>query len=122
MKHGVLDAAIHLQDLRHSVGDDGEIPRQQREFLFALVPVTAGATGTKAAVAGLTLHATDLGRSVGSGPAVQGPCEAIMMAAGGRRDALSELSGPGLSSLRERISGSPPGPTEQADTENRKSQ
>ncbi|MEV0810781.1 hypothetical protein [Micromonospora sp. NPDC050200] len=65
--------------------------------------VTAGATGTKAVVAGLTLHATDLGRSVGSGPVVQGPFEAIMMAAGGRKEAVSELSGPGLDTLRERI-------------------
>jgi uncharacterized protein (TIGR03083 family) len=103
MKHGVLDAAIHLQDLRRSVGDHGEIPREQKEALFDLIPVTAGATGTKAVVAGLTLHATDLGRSVGSGPVVQGPFEAIMMAAGGRKEALSELSGPGLGTLRERI-------------------
>jgi uncharacterized protein (TIGR03083 family) len=103
LKHSVLDAAVHLQDLRRSVGDDGEISREQQEILFDLIPVTAGATGTKAAVAGLTLHATDLGRSVGSGPVVQGRFEAIMMAAGGRQEALTELSGPGLDTLRERI-------------------
>lgn len=102
-KHGVLDASIHLQDLRRTVDEHGEIPIARRELLFDLLPATGGLIGSKHKVAGLTLRADDLERSVGSGPLVQGPFEAIMMAAGGREDALRELSGSGLSILRDRI-------------------
>ncbi|MDO8731113.1 MAG: maleylpyruvate isomerase family mycothiol-dependent enzyme [Actinomycetota bacterium] len=100
---GILDAAIHLQDLRRSVHDEGEIPTEIAEVLFDLIPVTKGPVSTKAKIAGLQLHATDLDRRLGDGPLVEGKLEALMMAAGGRREALSELSGPGVALLAERI-------------------
>ena len=105
-KHGLIDVTIHLQDLRRSVGDDGEVPDDMRRLVLELVPVTAGATNTKRVVQGLSLHATDLDLTVGAGPVVSRPAEALIMAAGGRREALPELSGPGLATLSERIGGS----------------
>ena len=100
---GILDAAIHLQDLRRSVHDDGQIPTEVAEVLFDLIPVTRGPVNTKAKVAGLQLHAIDLDRTLGEGPLVEGTLEAMMMAAGGRREALAELTGPGVAVLAQRI-------------------
>jgi uncharacterized protein (TIGR03083 family) len=104
-KYGLIDVAIHLQDLRRSVGDTGAIPADVLRLVLELVPVTNGPTRTKKVVKGLSLHATDLDVTVGEGAVVSGPAEALVMAAGGRREALSELSGPGLAVLSERIGG-----------------
>jgi uncharacterized protein (TIGR03083 family) len=104
-KYGLIDVTIHLQDLRRSVGDPGEVPAEVLRMVLGLLHVTAGPTRTKKVVNGLSLHATDLKVTVGDGPVVSGPAEALMMAAGGRREALPELSGPGLATLSERIGG-----------------
>lgn len=53
--------------------------------------------------AGLTLRATDLDWTHGSGPAVEGTSEALILALTGRKDALRDLSGPGQESLAARI-------------------
>ena len=58
--------------------------------------------GGKTRVAGLTLRATDIDFSVGSGPLVEGPAISLLVAASGRKSALEELSGPGVETLRER--------------------
>ena len=52
---------------------------------------------------GLTFAATDLAWTTGKGSAVEGPAESLLMAMAGRPAALPELSGPGLSTLAERI-------------------
>jgi hypothetical protein len=52
---------------------------------------------------GLTLVATDLDWSHGTGPQVRGTGEALLMAIAGRADPINELSGPGKSLLAKRI-------------------
>ena len=52
---------------------------------------------------GLTLVATDMEWAVGEGPEVQGPAEALLMAIAGRPQALDDLDGPGLITLRQRV-------------------
>ena len=47
--------------------------------------------------------ATDVDWTVGDGPVVTGPGEALLMAAAGRAAALADLSGDGLPTLRERV-------------------
>jgi hypothetical protein len=59
--------------------------------------------GGKRRVADLTLRATDTTWSRGSGPAVDGPAIALLMATAGRRAALEDLAGPGLETLRHRM-------------------
>ena len=54
---------------------------------------------------GLRFEATDMQWSVGSGPVVSGPAEAILMAATGRRSAASDLSGAGLGQFTDRLAG-----------------
>jgi len=46
----------------------------------------------------------DIGWTAGDGPAVQGPGEAIVLAAAGRKAALADLEGDGVATLRQRIS------------------
>lgn len=56
-------------------------------------------------VAGLKLRASDIGWTHGDGPAVEGPGEAIVLAATGRKAALADLEGDGVAVLRERTGG-----------------
>jgi hypothetical protein len=49
------------------------------------------------------LVATDLGLSVGAGPEVRGTAEALLMIMAGRRDVMSELSGPGQRKFAGRL-------------------
>jgi hypothetical protein len=52
----------------------------------------------------LRFIATDMAWSVGTGPEVVGPGEALFMALGGRGHALADLSGPGVEVLAARVS------------------
>ena len=51
---------------------------------------------------GVRLVATDSDWSVGQGPEVRGPGEAILMTITGRRGVIDELSGPGVAVLANR--------------------
>lgn len=99
---GLTDCTIHHQDIRRALGLPRTIaPERLRVVLdFALIapPLPARGNGR-----GLLLTATDLAWSAGSGPEVFGPGEALLMAVAGRADALAELSGPGLATLRGRV-------------------
>jgi hypothetical protein len=53
-------------------------------------------------VAELTLNATDMELTVGSGPLVEGPAISLLLAASGRKSVLNELSGSGVPLLRSR--------------------
>jgi hypothetical protein len=66
---------------------------------------TAPTIHARRRIRGLRLVATDLEWTTGSGPAVEGPGEALLMAMAGRPAALPELSGPGKPTLADRING-----------------
>ena len=53
-------------------------------------------------IRGLTLTATDLDWTTGTGPTVEGPEEALLMAMAGHPAALPKLCGPGVHALAER--------------------
>lgn len=98
----LTDATIHQQDIRRALGLPRNIPEHR------LVPALSFSLGaptlpTKGNAKGLRLVATDVDWTVGDGPAVAGPAEALLMAAAGRAAALTDLSGDGLSTLRERV-------------------
>jgi hypothetical protein len=54
-------------------------------------------------IKGLHLVATDIAWQHGTGPEVSGTGGALLMAMAGQQDALSELSGPGQSTLADRV-------------------
>ncbi len=96
------EALVHAEDIRRPLGIAHAYP------LAAVTEVTgfyAGSNvliGGKRRVAGLTLRATDTDWSHGSGPLVEGPAVALMLATTGRRAALADLRGPGVETLRSR--------------------
>jgi hypothetical protein len=58
--------------------------------------------GAKRRIDGVTLRATDADWSHGSGPEVSGPLLSLLMAMTGRKEALDDLSGDGVATLRGR--------------------
>ncbi len=98
----LTDGTIHHQDIRRALDLPRAVPPHR------LVPVLDFALGAPTLPArrnakGLKLTATDVSWTAGDGPAVNGPGEALLMAVAGRRQALEELDGPGLSTLRQRV-------------------
>jgi uncharacterized protein (TIGR03083 family) len=96
------EALVHAEDIRRPLGIRHAYP------LSAVTRVTefyAGSNvliGGKRRVAGLTLKATDIDWSHGSGPLVEGPAVSLMLATTGRSAALEDLHGPGAETLRTR--------------------
>ena len=98
----LTDGTIHHQDIRRVLRLPRTIP------VSHLVPVLDFALGAptlpaKKNAEGLKLTATDVDWTSGSGAEISGPGESLLMALAGRPHALDELSGPGLSTLRTRI-------------------
>lgn len=98
----LVDGMIHQQDIRRSLGIARAIdPKRLQAVLdYALrAPATRGVWRAR----GIRLAANDLDWVHGSGPAVNGPGEALLMAMAARPDALNQLAGPGKRLLAQRI-------------------
>jgi uncharacterized protein (TIGR03083 family) len=98
----LTDGTIHHQDIRRALGLPRTIPehRLASALTFSLGAPTLPSKGN---ARGLKLVATDVDWTVGGGPEVTGPGEALLMAAAGRAAALEDLSGDGLATLRDRV-------------------
>jgi uncharacterized protein (TIGR03083 family) len=96
------EAFVHGEDIRRPLGIKHEYPT---DFVTRTVGFYAKSNAIihgRDRIAGLTLTATDADFSVGTGPVVEGPAIALLMAASGRSSALADLSGPGVDTLRTR--------------------
>lgn len=98
----LTDGTIHHQDIRRALGLPRTIP-ESRLVAVLTFSLRAPTLPSKGNTKGLKLVATDVDWTVGHGPEVTGPGEALLMAAAGRALALEELSGDGLSTLRKRV-------------------
>jgi uncharacterized protein (TIGR03083 family) len=98
----LTDGTIHQQDIRRALGLPRSIPESRLVpvLTFSLRAPTLPAKGN---AKGLELVATDVEWTAGEGQEVSGPAEALLMALAGRAEALDELSGPGLPTLRDRV-------------------
>jgi len=97
------ETLVHAEDIRRPLGVAHPYPA---DAVTQVIDFYAGSNlliGGKRRVADLTLRATDTTWSRGSGPAVEGPAMALLMATAGRRAALEDLAGPGLQTLRNRM-------------------
>lgn len=104
-KSGFLDHLVHNQDIRRPAGKPRTIPEARLHRALELVHTEASPLfNPRRNVAALKLYASDIGWTAGDGPTVQGPGEAIVLAAAGRKAALADLEGDGVSTLRLRIS------------------
>ena len=93
---------VHGEDIRRALGMQGDYPLPQVIRAIGLYAKSNVIIGGKTRVDGLTLKATDIEYSVGSGPVVEGPAISLLLAASGRHSAIDELSGPGVETLRAR--------------------
>lgn len=97
------ETLVHAEDIRRPLGIAHTYPA---DAVTRLIEFYAGSNvliGGKRRVAGLTLQASDGPWSRGSGPVVAGPAMALLMVAAGRRAFLSDLSGPGVTTLQSRF-------------------
>ena len=105
-KAAFLDHLVHNQDIRRPTGKPREIAEDRLRRALELVRSEGNPMfNPKKNAAGLRLEATDIDWSDGDGPSVQGPGEALVLAASGRRAALADLTGDGVDVLRGRIGG-----------------
>jgi uncharacterized protein (TIGR03083 family) len=98
------ETLVHGEDIRRPLGLAHAYPT---DAVTRVIEFYAGSNlliGGKRRVTGLTLRATDATWERGSGPVVEGPAMALLMATAGRRAALEDLGGPGLETLRARMS------------------
>jgi uncharacterized protein (TIGR03083 family) len=102
-KEGFTDHLVHHQDMRRPLGRPRAIPADRLRAALDAVPTLAGMVKSKQRMAGLRFQATDLDWAHGEGLLVQGPGEAIVLAATGRRVALADLSGEGLPLFTARL-------------------
>ena len=99
----LADTMVHAQDIRRPLGIPRQIPADRFREVAEYAKGIGFPMGTKKRIAGLTLKATDLDWSTGSGPVVEGTGEALLMMMGGRKSALDDLSGEGKQTLVSRF-------------------
>ncbi len=96
------ETMIHADDIRRATGRPRRVdPEHVRPFLVPYMKSGAPVRG-KTRVPGLSFRATDIDWSAGAGPEVAGPAFDLLLAIGGRGDALDNCEGDGVDLLRSR--------------------
>ncbi|MFK0149552.1 maleylpyruvate isomerase family mycothiol-dependent enzyme [Streptomyces griseus] len=96
----LVEEVVHGEDIRRAVGLVRSYPLEavvRALRLQARTPESFG--GAKETVATVRLTATDADLSIGEGPDATGPVLSLLLAVSGRRQAVEELSGPGVGLL-----------------------
>ncbi|MFC8131626.1 maleylpyruvate isomerase family mycothiol-dependent enzyme [Streptomyces sp. NPDC057302] len=100
----LIEEVVHGEDIRRPLG----LPHSYRpeaviRALHLQARTSASFGGAKERVAGVQLAPTDAIDAealIGDGPQVRGPALSLLLAVSGRREALDELTGPGVATLR----------------------
>jgi uncharacterized protein (TIGR03083 family) len=96
------ETIVHAEDVRRPLG----VRHDYDAAALARVAEFYGRSnlilGGRKRVAGLTMRASDADWTAGSGPEVSGPLVSLVLATAGRKQALDDLSGPGVEILRSR--------------------
>lgn len=101
----LVEEVVHGEDIRRPLGLTRSYPQEavvRSLRLQARTPESFG--GAKALMTRVRLMATDSDLTIGDGPEVSGTTLALLLAISGRRTALDELNGPGLSTLQSAAS------------------
>lgn len=96
------EVLVHSQDIRRPLGIAHTYPTDALVQAADFFKRSNLILGTKRRIAGLSLRATDADWQHGSGPEVSGPMISLLQAMTGRKAALDDLSGDGVSTLRSR--------------------
>jgi uncharacterized protein (TIGR03083 family) len=99
----LVETVIHGYDIAWALNLSIDVPEESLVTVVDACRRTGLFLGGRQRSAGLTLRASDVDWSAGSGPEVIGPLAAIGMAIAGRPAALAALSGEGLDVLRSRL-------------------
>jgi uncharacterized protein (TIGR03083 family) len=96
------ETIVHAEDIRRALGIRHTYPTDAVVRVADFFKGSNLLLGTKNRITGLSLWATDTEWQHGTGPEVAGPILAVLMAMTGRKAALDELTGDGVSTLRSR--------------------
>lgn len=96
------EVLVHSEDIRRPLGIKHEYPMDALTSAAGFFAKSNVIIGTKNRIAGLRLRATDIAWTRGDGPEVEGPMLPLLMAMTGRKEALDDLSGDGVETLRGR--------------------
>lgn len=96
------EVVLHGEDIRRPLGISHAYPGEAVVRVANFYKGSNLLIGSKNRISGLTLRATDADWSTGSGPTVSGPMLSLVLAMTGRRAALSDLTGDGVSVLTGR--------------------
>ena len=102
-KEGFVDHLIHHQDIRRPLDRPRSIPADRLTAALDAMPTIGGFVKSKQRMAGLRWNATDVDWAYGSGPEVTGPAEALILLSSGRPAPIGEVSGEGVTTLKERL-------------------
>jgi uncharacterized protein (TIGR03083 family) len=97
------EAIVHSEDIRRPLAISHMYPTAAVTRAADFYKGSNLLIGSKRRIAGLTLRATDTDWSTGTGPEVRGPALSLLLAMTGRAQALDDLSGDGLGTLRARM-------------------
>jgi uncharacterized protein (TIGR03083 family) len=96
------ETIVHGEDIRRAAGISHAYPLDAVVRAAEFYGRSNLIIGAKRRVEGLTLRATDTTWSHGTGPEVAGPAVSLLMAMTGRKQAIGDLSGEGVQTLRSR--------------------
>ncbi|MDQ1700151.1 MAG: hypothetical protein QOG34_2014 [Frankiaceae bacterium] len=96
------EVLIHPDDIRRPLGIAHDYPSDAVVRVLDFFKKSNLIIGAKKRIDGLELKATDANWTHGAGPRVNGPAHSLLMAMTGRKEALSDLSGDGVETLRSR--------------------
>ncbi len=99
----VGEVVVHGEDIRRPLGIRHRYADEALVTAADFYRKSNLIVGAKRRADGLTLRATDVDWSAGSGPVVSGPLSSIILAITGRRAGLAELSGEGVAALTSRL-------------------
>jgi uncharacterized protein (TIGR03083 family) len=103
------DSYLHAQDMLIPLGIDPPGVLEQWPFILEFLTSSKARRGfVGRELPAVTLVATDVAWSAGSGPEVRGPASALGLSLVGRRARVTELSGPGADDLARWIGGPRP--------------
>lgn len=100
----LVEIVVHGEDIRRPLGVTGDYSAEAIERALRLQARTSASLGGgKQLVAGLQLAPDDADFAIGDGPPVTGPALSLLLVASGRNRALTDLAGPGLPTLTDRM-------------------
>jgi len=97
------EVLIHSEDIRRPLGIKHDYPADAAALVADSYKRTNLVMGSKRRIDGLRLQADDAEWTNGSGPEVRGPMMSLLLAMSGRADALDDLSGDGVATLKSRL-------------------